>query len=112
MKRGDVWWAALPDSVGSGPGKRRPVVVVQADSHNQSRIATVIVAVVTSNLTLAMAPGNVRLARSDSGLAHVSVVNVSQLFTIDRALMVQRIRMLSSAAIARVDAGLRLVLSV
>lgn len=112
MKRGEVWWAALPDPVGSGAGKRRPVVVVQADAYNESRVGTVIVAVVTSNLALAMAPANVRVSKSDSGLAKPSVVNVSQLFTVDRLLLVQRVRMISPSIMAKIDDGLRSVLAV
>jgi len=68
MRRGEIWWATLPEPVGSGPGMRRPVLVIQANPFNESRIATVIIAVITSNLALAEAPGNVRLGKGDSGL--------------------------------------------
>lgn len=108
MKRGEVWWATLPAPTGSGPGFRRPVLIVQANSFNQSRIATVIVAVVTSNLSLAEAPGNVRVGKADSGLAKSSVVNVSQIFTLGRALLAERVRALPADAMRRVDEGLRL----
>ncbi|MGL5005738.1 MAG: type II toxin-antitoxin system PemK/MazF family toxin [Casimicrobium sp.] len=77
MKRGEVWWADLPEPTGSGPGLRRPVLVVQANAFNESRIATVIVAVITSNLFLDNAPGHVRLGKYESGLPKPSVVNVS-----------------------------------
>jgi mRNA interferase MazF len=110
MKRGEVWWAALAAPAGSGPGFRRPVLIVQANPFNHSRIATVIVAVVTSNLSLAEAPGNVRIGKADSGLAKPSVVNVSQLFTVDRALLAERVRALPADALQRVDDGLRLAL--
>lgn len=110
MKRGEVWWADLPEPDGSGPGLRRPVLVVQSNPFNESRIATVIVAVVTSNLALAEAPGNVRLSRSESGLPKPSVVNVSQLLTIDRGLLSERVRALPGAALQKVNEGLRLVL--
>jgi mRNA interferase MazF len=110
MKRGEVWWASLPAPTGSGPGFRRPVVVVQSNPFNQSRIATVLVAIVTSNLALADAPGNVRVAKSESGLAKPSVVNVSQLVTLDRALLSQRVRGLPAETMRRIDEGLRLVL--
>jgi mRNA interferase MazF len=110
MKRGELWWASLPDPTGSGPGFRRPVLVVQANSFNESRISTVIVAIITSNLALAEAPGNVRLAKSDSGLPKPSVVNVSQVLTLDRALLTAKIKSLPSRAMARVDEGLLLVL--
>lgn len=110
MKRGEVWWAALPAPTGSGPGLRRPVLIVQANPFNQSRIATIMVAVVTSNLTLADASGNVRVGKADSGLAKSSVVNVSQLLTLDRTLLVERVRALPADVMHRVDDGLRLVL--
>jgi mRNA interferase MazF len=69
MRRGEIWWASLPDPAGSAPGYRRPVVIVQSDAFNRSRIASVIVAAVTSNLRLKDAPGNVHLPRSSSGLS-------------------------------------------
>ena len=112
MKRGEVWWALLPAPTGSGPGFRRPVVVVQSNPFNQSRIATVIVAIVTSNLALADAPGNVRVGKSESGLAKPSVVNVSQIITLDRGLLTQRVRGLPADTMRRIDEGLRLALGV
>lgn len=110
MKRGEVWWASLPAPTGSGPGYRRPVLVVQSEPFNASRIGTVVVVAITSNLALADAPGNVRLDRRDSGLSRPSVVNVSQLITLDRALLSARTRALPELAQRRVDEGLRLVL--
>jgi mRNA interferase MazF len=110
MKRGEIWWASLPAPTGSSPGFRRPVVVVQSNPFNQSRIATVIVAVVTSNLALSDAPGNVRVEKSESGLSKPSVVNVSQLFTLDREFLTQRVRALPAEIVRDVDEGLRLVL--
>jgi mRNA interferase MazF len=86
------------------------VLVVQANALNQSRIATVIVAVVTSNLALSEAPGNLRLGRSDSGLSKASVANVSQLITLDRAVLTERIRSLPADVMRALDEGLRLVL--
>jgi mRNA interferase MazF len=112
MKRGEIWWAALPEPTGSGPGLRRPVLVVQSNPFNESRIATVIVAVVTSNLVLAEAPGNVRLSKTESGLPKPSVVNVSQVLTIDRSLLTKRVRVLSGSVIQKVNDGLRLALGV
>lgn len=111
MRRGEVWWAALPDPVGSGPGLRRPVLVVQSNPFNESRIATVIVAVITSNLGLADAPGNVRIGKTESGLAKPSVINVSQLLTIDRDLLAARVKMLPASALHKVDEGIKLVLA-
>lgn len=110
MRRGEIWWAALPEPVGSGPGMKRPVLVIQANPFNESRIATVIVAIITSNLALADAPGNVRLAKADSGLPKPSVVNVSQVLTIDRNLLIEPLRMLPSQVMERVNLGLRLSL--
>jgi mRNA interferase MazF len=110
MKRGEVWWASLPAPAGSGPGYRRPVLVVQANAFNESRISTVVVAVITSNLRLAEAPGNVRLPRRSSGLGKASVVNVSQLMTLDRRFLTERLKALPGAAVERVDQGMRLAL--
>ena len=110
MKRGDICWASLPDPAGSGSGFRRPVLVIQANPFNDSRISTVVVAVIASNLALADAPGNVRLAKSDSGLAKASVVNVSQVLTLDRSLLSRRIKALPGRALARVNEGLCMVL--
>lgn len=110
MRRGELWWASLPNPAGSGPGFRRPVLIVQSNPFNESRIATVVVAVVTSNLALAEAPGNVRLGKSDSGLAKPSVVNISQLITLDRTVLTAKIRSLPARAQTLVNDGLRLVL--
>ena len=101
----------MPDPIGSGPGMRRPVVIVQANPFNDSRIATVVVAVITSNLSLADAPGNVRIAKTESGLSKPSVVNVSQVLTVDRELLTQRVKALPGQAVARIDDGLRLALA-
>jgi mRNA interferase MazF len=110
MRRGDIWWAALPAPVGSGPGMRRPVLIVQANSFNESRISTVIVAVITSNLALAEAPGNVRLGKSESGLPKPSVVNVSQVLTVDRGLLEEHVRVVSARLMERVNLGMRLTM--
>ena len=100
----------MPPPSGSGPGFRRPVLVIQSDPFNDSRISTAIVAVITSNLALADAPGNVRATKAESGLSRPSIVNVSQVLTIDRALLTDRVRPLSAEFMQRVDNGLRLVL--
>jgi mRNA interferase MazF len=112
LKRGEIWWASLPEPSGSGPGLRRPVLVVQANPFNESRIATVIVLVITSNLSLADAPGNVRISKSESGLPKPSVINVSQVITIDRALLTDRVKTLPQYVVGEVNEGLRLVLAV
>ncbi|MCK4340642.1 MAG: type II toxin-antitoxin system PemK/MazF family toxin [Phycisphaerae bacterium] len=111
MLRGEIWWASLPIPRGSEPGYRRPVVVVQSDVFNRSRIQTVVVATITSNLRLAEAPGNVRLTRRQSGLDKESVINVSQLLTLDRSYLTRRARILSPRLLSALDEGLRLVLS-
>ena len=110
MKRGEIWWASSEQPRGSEPGYRRPVLVVQADSFNESRIATVLVAVITSNLALSEAPGNVRTGKSDSKLAKASVVNVSQILTLDRRYLTKRAGRLPNAIMNRVSEGLSLVL--
>jgi mRNA interferase MazF len=111
MRRGELWWASLPDPAGSGPGYRRPYLIVSANSFNQSRINTVIAAVITSNLRLADAPGNVRLPIRGTGLSKPSVVNISQIVTIDKAFFTERVGRVAPALLAAVDDGLRLALS-
>jgi mRNA interferase MazF len=111
VRRGEIWWASLPDPVGSGPGYRRPVLIVQSNEFNQSAIRTIICAVITSNMRLADAPGNVRLSRKASGLSKESVVNVSQLITVDKSLLTERVGRLSPSALDEVAAGVRLVLA-
>jgi mRNA interferase MazF len=112
MQRGEIWWATLPEPAGSGPGYRRPLLVVSANSFNESRINTVSAAVITSNLRLADAPGNVRLSPRGLGLSRPSVVNVSQLITVDKAFLTDRIGKLNARLQTAVDDGLRLVLAV
>ena len=110
MKRGEIWWASLPVPSGSGPGMRRPVLIVQSNPFNESRISTVVVAAITSNLRLASAPGNVTLAESDSSLPKRSVVNVSQLLSADKGCLTERVSVLAPQLMRRVDRGLRGVL--
>lgn len=110
VARGELWWVDFGEPLGSAPGYRRPAVVVSSDRFNRSRIATVIVAAVTSNMRLADAPGNVMLPTKGSGLSKPFVVNVSQLIVIDRRILHTRIGRLPSLAVPAVDAGLRLVL--
>lgn len=112
IRRGEIWWANLPAPTGSGPGYRRPVVIIQSNVFNASRIATVIVAAITSNLELARAPGNVSLTMKQSRLPKDSVINVSQVATLDRRILTERVASLSIDVMARVDAGVRLVLAV
>jgi len=91
IRRGEIWWASLPEPVGSEPGYRRPVLVVQSDEFNQSRIATVIALSITSNVRLAQAPGNVLLPYKATGLSKDSIVNISQIVTVDKSLLDERI---------------------
>jgi mRNA interferase MazF len=110
MERGEVWWADVAEPRGSEPGVRRPVVVVQADAFNRSRIETLVCVALTSNLRLADAPGNVVVSRGESGLPRDSVVNVSQILTVDRSHLVERAGKLPPRARERIDRGLRLAL--
>jgi mRNA interferase MazF len=109
--RGDIWWADLPDPAASSPGGTRPILIVQADAFNRSRMATVIAVVLTTNSRLAESPGNVLLTQRDSGLKQPSVANVSQLITADRNFLRARVGRVRSEAMARVDEGLRLILA-
>jgi mRNA interferase MazF len=111
LQRGDVWWADLAEPRGSEPGYRRPVLIVQADSFNRSRIATVLCVVLTSNLRLVDAPGNVLLPARRVGLPRDSVANVSQLITLDRAFLDEQIGRLPPKLMNAVDSGLKLVLN-
>lgn len=110
MRRGEIWWASLPAPRGSEPGYRRPIVVVQSDQFNESRISTVIVAILTSNLRLAAAPGNVLLDRHETGLHRDSVLNLSQVLTVDKSFLTERVGILSVRNVAAMDAGLKLVM--
>jgi mRNA interferase MazF len=111
MRRGEIWWASLPEPSGSAPGFRRPVLIISADSFNQSRINTVVAAVITSNLHLAEAPGNVQIAVRGTNLSRPSVVNVSQIITLDRTDLTERLGRLNPELLRQVESGLRLVLS-
>ena len=111
IQRGEIWWANLPEPVGSNLGFRRPVLIIQADSFNQSKIQTVVIAVITKNLELAKAPGNVLISAKISRLPVDSVINVSQVITIDKSLLTEFVSTLSTKKIEKVEEGLRLVLS-
>ena len=110
MHRGEIWWAALGRPEGSEPGYRRPVVILQIDDFNASPIQTVVVATLTSNTRLAKAPGNVLCRQRDTGLTKPSVVNVSQVATIDKRRLLERVGSLPTRLLAEVEDGLRLVL--
>jgi mRNA interferase MazF len=111
IQRGEVWWAELDEPTGSKPGYRRPVVIVQADAFNRSRLQTTIAVVLTSNLRLIDAPGNVLVPKQNSGLPKDSVANVSQVVTLDRDFLSERAGKLPTRLLAAVDTGLKLVLA-
>ena len=111
MQRGEIWWAQLNDSpLGSSPGYRRPVVIVQCEALNQSRIPTVIVVAITGNLDTAQAIDNILLQPQDSALPRESVVNVSQVLTLDRSQMLERVSMLPFEIMLSLNASLRRIL--
>jgi mRNA interferase MazF len=110
ISQGDVWWADLGEPVGSEPGFRRPVIVVQGDNFNRSALRTVVAVPLTSNLRWAAAPGNVRLTARATGLPRDSVANVSQLVALDRSILIERVGRLSSSKLELVLAGIDTVL--
>jgi mRNA interferase MazF len=110
IQRGEIWWADLPEPRRSEPGYRRPVLVIQADTFNLSRIQTAIVAAITTNVELAEAPGNVLLPARAVGLPRDSVVNVSQILTLDRSFLTELAGALPPRLQRSVDEGLRTVL--
>jgi mRNA interferase MazF len=111
IERGSIWWAGLGDPRGSKPAYRRPPLIIQADAFNRSRIQTVIAAVLTTNLRLVDAPGNVLVPATASGLRRDSVANVSRLITVNRDDLQEQAGQVDAATMRRVDAGLRLVLA-
>ena len=110
ISQGEIWWADLPDPIGSGPGFRRPVVVVQGDALNQSRIATVVCVPLTSNLKWSLAPGNVGLSTRATGLPRDSVANVSQIISLDKSLLTERVGKLPRPNLELLFSGIDLVL--
>jgi mRNA interferase MazF len=110
IERGSVWWADFGEPRGSEPGYRRPLLVIQADAFNRSRIETVIAAILTSNLRLLDAPGNVLISARTSGLRRDSVADVSQLITVNRDDLQERSGQLDALTMRQLNAGLRLVL--
>ena len=110
ISQGEVWWAELPAPAGSGPGFRRPVVVVQGDALNRSRIATVVCVPLSTNLKWAGAPGNVSLPARITGLSKDSVANVSQIVSVDRDLLTKRVGKLSRAKLELLLSGIGVVL--
>lgn len=111
VKRGEIYWADLPEPQGSNPGYRRPVLIIQSASFNQSKINTVVIAIITGNTKFANSFGNVLLKPRGSGLPKDSVVNVSQLYTIDERFLLEFVETLTDKKMEKVDNGLRFVLS-
>ncbi len=109
VAKGEVWWVDFGEPVGSEPGYRRPIVVVSSDRFNRSRIATVMVSAMTSNLSLAQAPGNLLVDSATTGLDRDSVVNVSQTLVVDRSRLVTCLGMLDRSTMMRLDESLRLL---
>lgn len=110
LSQGEIWWAELPDPAGSGPGFRRPVVVVQGDPLNRSKLATAVCVPLTSNLAWAGAPGNVMLPAGTTGLPKDSVANASQIVAVDRAFFVKRAGRLPPRRLSQVLCGIDVVL--
>jgi mRNA interferase MazF len=110
VHRGEIWWADLAEPRGSEPGSRHPVLILQAEAFNRSRLRTVVGIVVSSNTRLLDAPGNVLLPAKETGIPRDSVANVTQLVTVDRDYLAQRAGKVSPRTLARVEIGVRLVL--
>jgi len=110
MVRGEIWWADLPPPRGSKPAKRRPVLIIQSDSFNRSGINTVVCAIITSNTELATLPGNLLLEKSISGLEKTSVVNFSQIYTLDKTDLLEHVAMLPKNMLEKINACLKMVL--
>lgn len=111
IHRGEVWWAELPEPAASEPGYRRPVLVISSDDFNRSHIRTVLAATLTTNLSLAEAPGNVLVASAESGLPRDSVVNVSQVITLDKSFLTERVGGIGSRSLLALEDGLKMVLA-
>lgn len=111
MRRGEIWWASLDEPAGSEPGYHRPVVIISSDDFNHSKINTVIAAAITSNIRLAIAPGNFKLSNKSSGLDRESVVNISQLLTLDKSFLTDPLGKLTNKQTQLLDEGLKLVLA-
>lgn len=110
ISQGEIWWAELKDPMGSGPGYRRPVVVVQGNALNRSRLATVVCVPLTSNLIWASAPGNLLLSKKESGLPKDSVANPSQIVSLDRNLLTEQVGKLSVKTLRLILTGIDIIL--
>jgi len=112
MMRGEIWWVDLGIPSGSEPGFKRPVLIIQDDAFNLSNIGTILAIAVTSNLNLADAPGNVFLTKKDSNLPKDSVINVSQIVTLDRERFIEKVGKLKQSNMMKVVDGIKLILDI
>ena len=112
MDRGEIWWASLNAPQGSSPGFRRPVLIIQANTFNHSKINTAICLVITSNTRLAGAPGNIFLSAKDSGLPKDSLINISQIITIDKQYLTEMVKKVRPVLMEDVANSIKLVLDI
>ncbi len=112
MKRGEIWWADLPEPIGAEPGYRRPIVIVSSNSYNQTNIQTVIVLMIISNLKYAKLSNNIFLSKEETGLSTDSVINITQLGTLDRNLLEQHIGNLNQSTLEQLNENLKTVLDI
>jgi mRNA interferase MazF len=110
--RGEIWWATLPTPRASEPGYKRPVLILQSDAFNKSNINTVICVIITSNIGLARAPGNVMLSKKDSNLPKKSVINVSQIVTLDKSYLTECVGTINKNIMSKVENGIKLILDI
>ena len=110
MQRGEIWWATLPPPIGSQPGGRRPVLILQSNFFNRSRINTIVVAVITSNLNHANDPGNVFLPMAGTGLSRDSVVNLSQMTAVNKWFLTEYVGALPEKFMVKIEAGVKKLL--
>ncbi|MCL2443874.1 MAG: type II toxin-antitoxin system PemK/MazF family toxin [Treponema sp.] len=106
MVKGEIWWANLPSARGSEPAKRRPVLIIQGDEFNSSKISTVICAIITSNLQLSKSPPNILIEKAHSCLQKSSVINFSQILTVDKSFFIEMVSMLPKQFLQQIDKAL------
>jgi len=112
MIRGDIWWADFGIPFGSEPGFRRPVVIIQSDPFNKSKLSTVVVIPLTTNTALENAPGNVLIDKDETGLSKDSVVVVSQIYAIDKRRLLERVSVIKLSSLSEIEFGIKIVLGI
>jgi len=112
MNKGEIWWAVLPSPRGSEPAKKRPVLVIQGDNFNRSAIKTVICAAITSNIDLGKAPANILIEKNDSKLEKTSVINFSQIITLDKAFFIESVSMIPKSIMTKVNESIRVIFDI